>query len=282
MNKVIVRATRVFLLRAFGMARLERMVIRFARGVGMDLLTLGYRSVGCLNWADLSESGEKFLINELRRSGIWPGNPVLFDVGANIGDYSKALTEAFPAGQIYAFEPNPNTFEILKRNVNGDNVACIPAGLGSAAGAGTLNVYPDNLSSPHASRSVELLTDFHRCPNPTEIPFEITTVDSFCAKNAISRIGLLKIDAEGFELDVLKGAREMLARSSIDLIQFEFGEGDVYTRVFLRDFFEMLPGHKFFRLGTNELISLSRYGVAHEIFRFQNVLAVNNNLKFPR
>ena len=268
-------------IRMVGRERLERILFWFARGVGIDLLKLGYRSVGVLKWNDLSVSGEKSLIERVRRQAIWSENPVLFDVGANTGDYSRALADAFPGGRIFAFEPNPNTFQILKRNLNGSKVNCIPTGLGSSAGTGALHVYPDDLITAHASRCAEVLTQLRGCTEPKRVPFTVTTLDSFCEEHAIARIDLLKIDTEGYELDVLKGARKMLERDRIGMIQFEFGDCDLYTRVFLRDFYDALPKYRFFRLNTDELIPLGAHRPAHEIFFFQNILAVDKSLGFP-
>ena len=169
LNRLFARVARSFLLRSFGRERLERILTFFARGVGINLLTLGYRSVGILKWHDLSVSGEKSLIERVRRMAIWSENPVLFDVGANIGDYSRTLAEAFPGGLIFAFEPNPNTFQILKRNLHGSRVNCIPMGLGSSSGAGALHVYPDNLITGHASQCAEVLTKFHGCTEPEKV-----------------------------------------------------------------------------------------------------------------
>ena len=237
--------------------------------------------MGVLKWQDLSVSGEKSLIELVRGKAIWSHNPVLFDVGANIGDYSRALVEAFPGGRIFAFEPNPNTFAILKLDLAGSRVNCIPAGLGSSAGAGALHVYPDNLITGHASRCAEVFTQFHGCTEPEKVPFTVTTLDSFCEEHAITRIDLLKIDTEGYELDVLKGARRMLEQNRIGMIQFEFGECDLYTRIFLRDFYDALPQYRFFRLNTHDLVPLGAHRPAHEIFLFQNILAVDKSLGFP-
>jgi hypothetical protein len=142
-------------------------------------------------------------------------------------------------------------------------------------------VYPDSLITGHASRCAEVFTQLHGCTEPKKVPITVTTLDSFCEEHAIPRIDLLKIDTEGYELDVLKGARKMLERNHIGLIQFEFGECDLYTRVFLRDFYDALPKYTFFRLNTGELIPLGAHRPAHEIFLFQNILAVEKSLRFP-
>jgi hypothetical protein len=68
----------------------------------------------------------------------------------------------------------------------------------------------------------------------------VTTGEEFCRENRIGRIDLLKIDAEGWDYFVLKGFGAMLRDSSIDVVQIEHNEMALRTRVFVRDFFDLL------------------------------------------
>src|SRR5258708_1156157 len=77
----------------------------------------------------------------------------------------------------------------------------------------------------------------------TSIEFKMDTIDNFCKINNISNIDFLKIDVEGHELSVLKGAQYMLTNKHIKIIQFEFNSHNVYSRVFLRDFYLMLKDY---------------------------------------
>jgi FkbM family methyltransferase len=205
---------------------------------------------------------------------------VLLDVGANLGTYSKLLRETFPQGRIYAFELNPNTFQELAQRMNGEKMACFPLGLGSRDGSELLYTYPDKLTSVHACQSRELMRDMHHCSDPKEIKCSITTLDKFCAQEGISQIDLLKVDTEGTEIEVLKGGSEMLTQNKIKMIQFEFGENDIFSRVFLRNFFELLSNYKFFRINRRTLIPLRQYDVSYEIFRYQNIVAVHRDFEF--
>ncbi|MBK6830417.1 MAG: FkbM family methyltransferase [Flavobacteriales bacterium] len=69
---------------------------------------------------------------------------------------------------------------------------------------------------------------------------ELRTVDGFCQEQGIERIHYLKVDTEGHELSVLKGAHEMIEQGKVDFIQFEFGECHLDSRVFFRDLFTFL------------------------------------------
>ncbi len=77
-----------------------------------------------------------------------------------------------------------------------------------------------------------------------------------------------------FELEVLKGAAELLKRGAIKIIQFEFNSMNVYSRAFLHDFYCLLPGFEFFRLSADKLIPLNEYHSQNEIFLYQNIIAI--------
>jgi FkbM family methyltransferase len=116
----------------------------------------------------------------------------------------------------------------------------------------------------------------------SETLVKLVTLDWFCQQNAVSRIRLLKIDTEGYELEVLKGARGMLERGDIDLIQFEFNEMNPYTRVFFHDFLNILPNYRLCRLLPNALLPLEPYvPLEHELFAFQNIVAIHRSLQLP-
>src|SRR5205085_11763068 len=117
------------------------------------------------------------------------------------------------------------------------------------------------------------IAQFHQCAAPKEIACSFSTLDEFCGQENIDKIDLLKIDAEGHELEVLKGARRMIEQKKVNWIHFEFGEGNVFSRVFFKDYYDTLPGYKFFRVTAKGLLPLGSYGPRHEIFFFQNIAA---------
>jgi len=138
--------------------------------------------------------------------------------------------------------------------------------------------YKNDLSSQHSSLYKEVLIDLHRAEHLEVIEFKSTTLDEFCETNKIDFIDLLKIDTEGHEWDVLLGARRMLSERRIQFIQFEFNEMNVIARVFLKDFYDLLKDYRIYRLDSNRLIPLFEYSSANEIFRFQNFVAVSDQL----
>jgi FkbM family methyltransferase len=246
-----------------------------ARLAGLDLLTLAYNDLGILKYQDHRASGEEYLIGKVLAARMPnPANPVILDVGANVGAITLLLRRAFPSAEIWAFEPNKAAYEVLVERTAGKRITCENIGLGNARRTETLYLPADAGRSSSASSHRKLLEDFHHAADVRETPFEMHTLDEFCAGHGIAAVDFLKIDTEGNELGVLEGARGMLSRGRVGVIQFEFGECHVFSRTFLRDFYELLEGYEFFRLDSDRLLPLGAYRVAHEIFRFQNVVAI--------
>lgn len=275
MGSMIGRVFRSALSRTGATAPFERLLAAAARAADIDLLSLAHRQMGILNFQNFENSGEAYLLRVVLAPLLRGRHAVVLDIGANVGGYSRLVRSALPDARIYAFEPNPEAFRLLSSNLTASGVTCVQRGMASTERSGSLFVYPDERTTGHASLYREMMTGFFGCAEPCEVPCSFTTVDAFCAGEGIDRLDLMKIDTEGHELEVIRGAREMLAGGRIDAVQFEFGEGHVYSRVFLRDFFDALPGYRFFRLCERRLLPLEAYDPRHEIFRFQNILAVS-------
>src|SRR6185503_7130533 len=102
------------------------------------------------------------------------------------------------------------------------------------------------------------------------------TIDGYCAKQGIKRIHFLKIDVEGHELEVLRGANALLQSNGIDFIQFEFSAAHIDARVFFRDFHNLLKTrYQIYRVLQNGLARIKEYNPEMELFkRATNYLAV--------
>jgi methyltransferase FkbM-like protein len=106
---------------------------------------------------------------------------------------------------------------------------------------------------------------------------EVVTIDEFARTRGIDEIELLKIDAEGAELDVLQGAGDLIRERRIKAIQFEIGEPDAVRNIWMRNYYDLLNGYSLYRLLPRGLLPLGPYRpTTHEVFRFQNVVAMLN------
>lgn len=242
------------------------------------LYYLSIRGLGILNYKSDSLSGESHFISSLKKQFNNRKITVL-DVGANQGDYSLAIKKMFPESIIHSLEPHPKTYIKLKECAEIHKFNAHNVGAGETVTTLKLYDYAGNneSGSEHASIFRNVIEKIHH--NVAQ-SFEINliTIDSFVKDNNITKIDLIKIDTEGNELGVLKGATECLSNKVIDLIHFEFNEMNVISRVFMKDFFDMLSDFKFYRMLSDGLVPITYNPLTCEIFAFQNIVAIRNDV----
>ncbi|BDG74616.1 FkbM family methyltransferase [Roseomonas fluvialis] len=141
----------------------------------------------------------------------------VFDIGANIGQTVGQIRRAWPSVLVHAFEPISSTFAKLEENT-ADDAALVRHRLafGSRACRAVMHAEPQGL----LNRIVG--TGSRKPPGrgPTE-EVEVVMGDAFCAAQGITDIGMLKVDTEGHDLEVLVGFREMLAARRITYVEVE-------------------------------------------------------------
>lgn len=257
----------------------ERAVVRLGRANRLDVLGLAYETLGVSPGASVAESGEeRFARGELASWLAHFERPVVFDVGANNGEFTKLVQSALPGAAVWAFEPSRVAFETLERSVGEGDVHCFRLGLGRAAGPATLYNYSDRPGSAHGSTLAPVFSRVHGAEGVAPEEIAIVTLDEFCDDNDLSEIHFLKVDTEGSELSVLEGGRRMITSGNVHIVQFEFNEMNIVSRTFLSDFYDLLPGFRFYRIAPHGLISLGSYDARNEIFRYQNIAAVSDRL----
>lgn len=231
--------------------------------------------VGMNYWggARFAESGELFAIKNLLAE---KENIVFFDVGANNGSYAKAVHSILPdSAKIYCFEPLASIYQKLcettaeKKNIFKHNI-----GFGSQ---------DETLKIHYVEDKPELTSLYGDIPErnfTSSQDVEIKTIDGFLNEKNIPKIDYLKIDVEGHELKVLEGAKNALDTGKIDFIQFEFGESMIDSRVFFRDFWQLLnEKYSIYRILPSGLREIKKYSESMEIFYCVNFLAVSKTVK---
>lgn len=151
-----------------------------------------------------------------------PPAAVVVDVGANHGDFARAADACFPGVRVLVVEPLP----VMQRHLEGiirrqrKNWRLLPCALGAAAG--TLPLFVDENHDDIGSLvgfSEEYLKANPRARSHAEVPCEVKTLDDAVRELGVSRIDLLKIDVEGFEFEVLKGAAGILKNTRAVIVE---------------------------------------------------------------
>jgi FkbM family methyltransferase len=162
---------------------------------------------------------EPGLTRQIKR--IFQPGFVAFDVGANVGSHSLIMSDrAGKDGKIFAVEPNPVAAQRLRENIalnQLDNIAVLSYAFSDApadkklfvpvegtANRGVASLYPENVNYQRV-----------------EVPVEVITMDEVVRERGLSRLDFIKIDTEGNELKVLRGARNCIAKYR-PLIVFEY------------------------------------------------------------
>jgi len=243
------------------------------------LLELGLRGLGIQgnlnsdNW-DARRSGELAYLRSIvsKHSGFF-----LVDVGARRGEHCREVRRHAPESRCIAIEPHPLIQPTLRKSALKFGFEVEPVALGAKRGSAVLHdLSQSQHGSPHASLHRRALMNFH-AQSTVKWTVPQTTLDELARAGKWPLIDLLKIDVEGSELEVIQGARRLLANKRIKRVQFEFGRHHQFRRIFLRDFVEALPAFRLYRiLPDGSILSANPPRVdSPEIFFEQNWLALH-------
>lgn len=198
---------------------------------------LSLRGLNYGDGASIELGGEIGLMKLLATNFNEERTYIIFDVGANQGDYCTELVKNINIDKlkIWCFEPSKDTFEKLKLNHSSKkNVILNSIGFGdqnhdvplytNEPGAHVASLFP----LERAFGAEKQLSDFEMVT--------IRKIDDFLIENDIPYIDFLKLDIEGNELNALFGATNTINNDRIKAIQFEFGTCNIDSRTFFRDF----------------------------------------------
>jgi FkbM family methyltransferase len=212
---------------------------------------------------DCHSNGEQWLMTKL--GAFRPA--VVFDVGANVGNWLTLAQATLPGAQFHAFEIVPTTFAALAERMAGNaGVAVNNFGLSDCSGTIKMHVFD---ASTELSSHVAFPHGSHR-----EIVCPVLRGDQYMRDKGVERIDLLKVDVEGAEHLVFAGFGAALG-TQIDVIQFEYGMVNIITHFLLRDFYELLEarGYLVGKLFPN-YVDFRNYELHDEDFLGPNYVAV--------
>lgn len=223
---------------------------------------------------DIDQNGESLVLKKIIKKNQG-NNFVLFDIGANIGNFSSAalkmFREMYPGKniEIHAFEPLLSTFLKLQQHI-GKEMNCVLVNCGISEIAGTSKLHYHENANSFASLYNRDAVDL-----PSETNISLIRLESYISRENVSVIDFLKIDTEGHELSVLKSAGEYLTPTIIKAIQFEYGGTYIDARIYLKDIYTLLnsKGYEIYKIYPGKM-RLRKYHPSMENFQYSNFIAV--------
>lgn len=211
---------------------------------------------------------------------------VVFDVGAYIGLWSDIALEFHPI-VIHMFEPFHQHCEELRRKFNSlvlkENVVINEVALSDEEGYHDYYFYPENPSfSTFYRREVSEKKHNFSGPNP---PISVPTIslDKYCEVNHVDHINYLKIDVEGAEKDVIRGAKKLICNGKINFIEFEYGETYSDAGIKLEEIYKFLKSkgnYDIFRAFANGAVHMPSFRPQDEDYMYSNLIACSPNVTF--
>lgn len=231
---------------------------------------------------DIETNGEKiFLINFIQYLKKTSGYGIIFDVGANIGNYTNTLLELSNLYslnlEIHLFEPLKSSFLTLKNKfASQENIILNNFGLSDEIKK--TEIFYDEEKSGLASLYKRHIKHFGIDFKKSEI-IMLKRADEYIQEKAVKHINLLKIDVEGHEYYVLKGFGEYLNADFIDFIQFEYGGTWLDSHTTLKDVYFFLEerGFKIAKILKGGL-ELRPYHPYMENFQYANYVAISEKI----
>jgi len=216
---------------------------------------------------DFNTNGENWLWSRLAAIKM----DFIFDVGANVGNWSIGAMQKLSANRIFAFEPIHDTYNLLISNI------------------GNLEIYPQKIALSDFTGELEMYFSFEKSylsssvSNADSSSFQkanckVQTGDEFCTIFNIGIIDFLKIDTEGNDFRVLKGFENKLKSNQIRLIQFEYGPFSIVSKDLLKNFYDFLNQHGYLigKIYPNH-IDFRDYHIHSENFILSNFIAIKKD-----
>jgi len=191
---------------------------------------------------------------------------VVIDVGASTGLFTLIAGQECPYGEIHAFEPVPETFDFLVRNINLNHFTNVTAVRACATSFdGKIDLYLNESPALHLTASV--LAGYRASSGAIHAPS--ITLDSYASKNSLDKIDLIKIDAEGSDDMVLAGAVNILKHQQpLIICEVLYDHTDKLLQSFLED-----TGYQYLSINDKGL-QLRQKIIGDKNYKYRNYLLV--------
>lgn len=228
------------------------------------------------------KNGEKIFIDNLFDFFSKEGGEkkTIFDIGANIGEYSKMIEEkAIKLNvniNLHLFEPTQSCFSILLNKFNAENITINNFGISNENGVAT--IFYDKKQSGLASLYRRNLDSYDLKLDQKE-EIKLRRLSDYIEEENILHIHFIKIDIEGHELKAFEGVESYLNGSFIDFIQFEYGGANLDSHSCLMDIYKFLNNRGFTVAKVMPKgLEIKQYAPYMDNFQYSNYVAISDKV----
>lgn len=197
---------------------------------------------------------------------------MIFDIGGNLGEWSLCVIKKIANAKIHMFEPSPLIYNVARTNLQNYKIKVNNLAVGDKVEKRKFFIYGTSAISSFYKND-----DFYT--DQIEL-VDTTTIDKYCFSHKLNLIDYLKIDTEGHDLYVLKGAEKMLESKKINFIQFEYGPSNIHSNVLFKDILNFLVSKNYFvfRIYPSFIKPVVKYSSELENFVLVNYISVSPNV----
>ena len=232
--------------------------------------------------ASFEKNGEKLFINYLLKlfSGNNDKKRIVFDVGANIGEYSQMIAkrslELDLDISLHLFEPTKSCFSTISKKFNDNNI--VLNNFGASDTDSSAKIYYDEEESGLASLYQRNLDSYNLELAQSE-EIKLKRLDNYIEEKNIHHIDFVKIDIEGHELKAFEGFGQYLDGDFIDYIQFEYGGANLDSHTSLMEIYKFLRIRGFIiaKVMTTGL-EVREYKPYMDNFAYSNYVAISRKV----
>tara|TARA_B100001057_G_scaffold4691_1_gene4205 strand:+ start:439 stop:1281 length:843 start_codon:yes stop_codon:yes gene_type:complete len=243
------------------------------------IFSLSLNAKGYKNYGSFNKTGEKKFIKKINKDLFF-----CLDIGANVGKYTELLLKETES-KIVSFEPLEKAFQELKmiESQNPSRLKVFNNAIGEKKEILELNYSNDMSEKASFTEHLDKLS-FYEFHKNKKIKKNILSLDSFVKENLdifnVKEIDLIKIDTEGFELEVLKGAQETIKKMSPKYVQLEFNWHQLFKNHNMYSFSKYLKEYQLFQILPfgNDLIKVDPNRPETNIYHLSNFVYIRKDM----
>ena len=239
------------------------------------VLSLSLKGKGYMNYGSFEDSGEKFFINLIKKE-----INLSLDIGANVGNYTKMLLSDTNS-KVVSFEPLPKAYEelkIIKSNFQ-DRLEIHNVAIGIKDEILHLSYGTEKSEKASLMKNLEKIS-FIEGQNKNEASVQVRQLDYFQNDFKDKVIDFIKIDTEGFEYEVLKGAKNILETHKPKFIQVEFNWHQLIKKQTLYNLSELINFSDVFKILPygNKLLYIDPFRPENNIYHLSKYVFIRKDI----